>query len=204
MIHKVDLSQFQEELEALQARDLYRSLRVLSDIQGARAKLEGKPILLFCGNDYLGFSQHPRLIEAAAKAGKKYGVGAGASRLVSGTNEIHEQVELRLAKLKGKERALLFSSGYLANLGVLSSLAGEKDLIVMDKLCHASLIDGAKLSGATIRVFPHKNYTRCAEILENSKDFSRKLLVSDSVFSMDGDLADIPELVKIKKNSTQF
>ncbi|MSR77365.1 MAG: 8-amino-7-oxononanoate synthase [Candidatus Omnitrophica bacterium] len=189
----------QQELEELQAKDLYRSLRVLSEVQGTRARLEGIPILLFCGNDYLGLSQHPRLIEAAGKAAKKYGVGAGASRLVSGTSAVHTRVEEKIAGWKGKEKALLFSSGYLTNLGVLSALAGEKDLIVMDKLCHASLIDGARLSGATIRVFPHKNYERCDEIFEKNQDYPRKLLVSDTVFSMDGDLADLNALVKIKK-----
>ena len=126
-------------------------------------------------------------------------MGSGAARLISGTTDFHTRLENKLAECKKKEKALLFSSGYLANVGILSSMAGPDDLIVMDKLCHASIIDGAKLSGATIRVFPHKNYERCAEIFEKNQDFSRKLLVSDTVFSMDGDLADLNELVKIKK-----
>ena len=188
-----------QELEELHLKGLYRKLRTLSDYRGTRARWEGRELLLFCGNDYLGLSRHPQVIEAAKQALDKKGVGAGAARLISGTSELHTMFEEKLARFKGKERALLFGSGYLTNLGVLSALAGKEDLIVMDKLSHASLIDGARLSGATLRIFPHKDYSKCESILERSADFRRRILVSDTVFSMDGDLADLDQLVRIKK-----
>ena len=190
---------FEEELAGLQARDLYRTLHTLENHRGTHAELEGREILLFCSNDYLGLSRHPRVIAASRHAAKSHGVGAGAARLISGTSDLHTRLETKLAGFKKKERALVFSAGYLANLGILTALAGAKDLIVMDKLCHASIVDGARLSGATIRVFPHKNYARCREILEKSADFQRKILVSDTVFSMDGDLADLGLLVGLKE-----
>ena len=188
-----------QELEALQAKGLFRKLRTLSHHRGTHAVCEGKEVILFCGNDYLGLSHDPRLAQAAKQALEKYGLGAGAARLISGTTDLHVQLEEALARFKKKERALVFGSGYLANLGVLSALAGKKDLIVMDKLCHASLIDGARLSGAATRVFPHKNYRRCEEILRKAAGFRRRILVSDSIFSMDGDLAEIGELVRLKE-----
>ncbi|MBI3306939.1 MAG: aminotransferase class I/II-fold pyridoxal phosphate-dependent enzyme [Candidatus Omnitrophica bacterium] len=189
----------QEELSGLKEKNLYRRILSLKSLRGPKALLEGREILLFCGNDYLGLSQHPRVIEAAQNAAERYGVGSGAARLISGTSDLHEQLERELAQLKKKERALVFTAGYLANLGVLTALAGEKDLIVMDKFCHASLIDGARLSGASLRVFPHKNYERCEELLSKTDSFSKKILVSDTVFSMDGDLADLKELIRIKE-----
>jgi len=139
------------------------------------------------------------VVQAAAGALQDYGLGAGAARLISGTRGPHTHLEEALARFKQKEKALLFSSGYLANLGVLGALAGEKDLIVMDKLSHASLIDGARLSGSEFRVFPHRNYLKCEKILSKSAGHPKRILVSDTIFSMDGDLADLPELVRIRK-----
>ena len=193
-----------QELEELRERGLYRKLRTLSVLRGTHAFLDGRELVLFCGNDYLGLSQHPRVIEAAKQALDRYGAGAGAARLISGTSELHSQLESELARFKRKERALVFGSGYLTNLGVLSALAGEKDLVVMDKLSHASLIDGARLSGATLRAFPHKNYSKCEEILEGrggfkTRPYRRRILVSDSVFSMEGDSADLETLARIKE-----
>jgi 7-keto-8-aminopelargonate synthetase-like enzyme len=232
-------SLLREELAELQARDLYRKLRTLRPIDSTHAYLDsfphpnplpegerrvraqGKEILLFCGNDYLGLSHHPRVIEAAKEAIRRCGIGSGAARLISGTSELHTRLEEKLAAFKRKEKALVFTTGYLTNLGVLSSLAGKEDLIVMDKLCHASLIDGARLSGATLRVFPHKNYQKCEEILKQNfcntpapclpagkalsslpkreRGRGKRILVTDSVFSMDGDLADLAELVRLKE-----
>lgn len=189
----------QKDLAALRQKNLYRKVLSLKHLEGPRALLDGREILLFCGNDYLGLSRHPRVIEAARKAAENYGVGSGAARLISGTSELHTELENRLAQLKKKERSLLFTTGYLANLGVLTALAGQKDIIVMDKFCHASLIDGARLSGARIRVFPHKNYKRCEEILQKSSSFARRILASDTVFSMDGDLADLKELIRLRE-----
>lgn len=168
------------------------------------ARLDGKEVLLFCGNDYLGLSRHAKVIEAFTRATKAKGVGSGAARLISGTSGFHARLEEKIAGFKAKERAVLYTAGYLANLGTLTALAGKKDLIVMDKLCHASLIDGAKLSGAEVRVFPHKNYTRCEELIEKAREGGKKILVSDTVFSMDGDLADIARLISLKKKHGAF
>lgn len=190
----------EEELQSLKDQHLLRRLRTLKPGEGAAAELDGKRVLLFCGNDYLGFSRHPRVIEAAKQAADEYGVGAGASRLISGTTSIHTQLEEKIAQIKHKEKALVFSSGYLANLGILTALAGKEDVIILDKLCHASIVDGARLSGATIRVFPHLNYSRCEEILKQSQNFRRRLLVTESVFSMDGDLANFDQLTHLKKS----
>lgn len=164
-----------------------------------RAQWQGREIRLFCGNDYLGLSHHPRVLQAAKKSLERYGTGAGAARLISGTSTEHTALEEQLARTKKKARALVFSAGYLANLGVLSALAGEGDLILMDKLCHASLIDGARLSSAALRVFPHRNYEKCEQILKQNAGIRKKILVTDSVFSMDGDLADVRELIRLKK-----
>lgn len=190
---------FEEELEGARRSDLYRILRTLIPESPVHARCEGREILLLCGNDYLGLTRHPRLFQAGAEAWKRYGSGAGAARLVSGTTDVHEKLEEQLAALKHREKAVVFSTGYLANLGVLSALAGPGDVIVMDKLSHASLIDGARLSGARLRVFPHRNYERCEALLQNSKGYRRRLLVSDAVFSMDGDLADLSRLAHLKR-----
>lgn len=189
----------EEELNELRTQDLYRELRTLSPIDSTHAYFNRREIVLFCGNDYLGLSHHPRVIEAARKAADKYGIGAGAARLISGTSDLHTQLEEKIAAIKGKEKALVFTAGYLANLGALTALAGKEDVIILDKLCHASLIDGARLSEATIRVFPHKNYSKCEELLQQSQNARRKILVTDTVFSMDGDLSDLGELARLKE-----
>lgn len=186
-----------EALAGLKDQNLYRRLRSMEPISSIRARFEGRELLLFCGNDYLGLTHHPAVIQSYQKAAAVYGVGAGAARLISGTSLIHSDLENKIAKHKKKEKALVYSAGYLANLGVLSALAGKGDLILMDKVCHASLVDGARLSGAEFRVFPHKNYQRADEILSKSQA-RRKLIVSDTVFSMDGDRAEISDLVDLK------
>ncbi|MFH0985990.1 MAG: 8-amino-7-oxononanoate synthase [Candidatus Omnitrophota bacterium] len=190
---------YSQELESLKEKNLYRRFRVLEEHEGTRAIFEGRKILLFCSNDYLGLSRHPRVIGAAQRALKTHGTGAGAARLISGTTEAHVALEKKLAQTKGKESALVFATGFLANLGILTAFAGEKDVIIMDKLCHASLIDGARLSKAELRVFPHKNYKKCEEILRNSRSARRRILVTETVFSMDGDRADLKELVRLKE-----
>ncbi|MBI3317448.1 MAG: 8-amino-7-oxononanoate synthase [Candidatus Omnitrophica bacterium] len=190
---------FQEEIESVKAKHLYRQLRTLEPLDAVHATWQGQKLTLFCGNDYLGLSQDPRVKKAFGDALDETGAGAGASRLISGTTKDHIQLEEKIAAAKEKEAALVFSAGYLANLGVLSTLAGPKDLIVLDKLCHASLIDGARLSGASLRVFAHKNYLRCEEILKSASGFQKRILVSDTVFSMDGDLADFEALIRLKE-----
>ncbi len=186
-----------EELTALKGQNLYRKLRVLEDIKGTQATIDGRKIFLFCGNDYLGLSQHPKLILAAEQVLHASGVGTGSARLISGTQKWHTELEDRIARFFGKEKALLFSSGYLANLGAISALTQSGDTVILDKLSHASLIDAARLSGKTVRVYPHKNLEYLEKILKGVKT-GRAWIVTDSVFSMDGDLAPLPELVEIK------
>ena len=187
----------QEELSGLRAKNLYRKLRTLEHIKGTTAELNGKHVSLFCGNDYLGLSQHPKLIQAAERVLKTSGVGTGSARLISGTTQWHTELEAKLARFFGRERALVFSSGYLANLGALSALSRSGDLIILDKLCHASLIDAAHLAGATVRVYPHLNLDYLEKILKAAEG-KKTFIVTDSVFSMDGDLAPLPELVALK------
>ena len=158
---RVSAPTYEEELNGRRQKSLHRTLRTFTDRQGTHAKWEGREVVLFCGNDYLGLSCHPEVIQKTKQTLEKYGVGSGSARLISGTSDLHTELETRLAQFKAKESALVFGSGYLANLGVLGTLAREKDLIVMDKFSHASFIDGARLSGAQLRVFPHKNYSRC-------------------------------------------
>jgi 8-amino-7-oxononanoate synthase len=189
---------YAQELQALKQKNLYRRLRVLEDHEGTHAKFEGRKILLFCGNDYLGMSRHPRVLAAAHKAIDRYGVGARSARLIAGTTDAHARLEKKIAKFKNKESALVFGSGFLANLGILTAFASKGDVVIMDKLCHASLIDGARLSGAEIRVFPHKNHEKCEEILKKCTA-RRKLLVTENVFGMDGDRADLKRLIRLKK-----
>lgn len=196
-------SEYQKELKELQKKNLYRKLRVLENHRGTRASFEGRELLLFCGNDYLGLSRHPRVLAAAHKAIDRYGVGARSARLIAGTTDAHAKLEKKIAAFKQKESALVFAAGFLANLGILTVFAGKGDVIILDKLCHASLIDGARLSGAEIRVFPHKNYEKCEELLKKCTA-RRKLLVTENVFGMDGDRADLKELARLKKKYGAF
>src|SRR5262245_45094289 len=162
-------------------------MRLVSGPQGPRVVLDGRPVLLLCSNNYLGLADHPRVREAAADAAMRWGVGSGASRLVSGTMTIHRRLEERLAAFKGSEAALLFGSGYLANLGVVSSLAGEGDVIFSDELNHASIIDGCRLSRAQTFVYRHGDLEHLEHGLRVAEGRGA-LIVTDSVFSMDGDV----------------
>lgn len=194
------LLSLKEELQEIKAKDLLRKVREIEPLSSTSAKINGKKYLLFCGNDYLGFAFHPYIKQAAIDEIKLSGTGATASRLISGTSSQHTILEEKIASLKNKEKALVFSTGYLANLGTLTALAGKEDTVIMDKLCHASLIDAVHLSGAILRVFPHKNYSKCEELLKKTNRNSGKIiLLSDTVFSMDGDLADIKRLIELKR-----
>src|SRR5947207_1946661 len=194
---------FQEQLEALRARSLERKLRETSSAQGPEVQIAGRRLINFSSNDYLGLAGDSRLCEAAIGAIREFGVGAGASRLVSGTQSPHLRLENALAKWKQAEAALSFSSGYAAAFGTVPALVSKDDVILLDKLCHASLIDGAKLSGATLRVFPHNHLGKLNSHLEwaRQKNYAaRILIITESVFSMDGDRAPLPEIVKLKKD----
>lgn len=195
------MRKLRKELEALREQGMLRTLKTVAGPQGPRVVVDGREVLLLCSNNYLGLAGHPALIEASCEATRRFGVGSGASRLVSGTMELHEQLEARIADFKGTEGALVFNSGYAANTGILQGLAGPGDLIFSDALNHASIIDGCRLSGARVVVYPHRDMIALEELLraEASGRHGRWLIVSDGVFSMDGDLAPLPELVALKE-----
>jgi 8-amino-7-oxononanoate synthase len=184
------------ELAALEASGLARSRRVLQSPQGARVRVDGQDFLAFCSNDYLGLAGHPDLIAAARQGADDFGVGAGASHLILGHSEPHHALELALAAHLGLPRALLFSSGYMANIGTVTALAGRGDAVFADRLNHASLNDAAILSRAEFRRFPHADTTALGRLLERSRA-RRKLILTDAVFSMDGDIAPVPELASL-------
>src|SRR5437867_1253793 len=193
---------FAEQLEALRARSLDRHLREISSAQGPEIEVAGRRLINFSSNDYLGLVNDSRLREAAIAAIGEFGVGAGASRLISGTQSPHVRLESALAKWKGTEAALCFSSGYTAALGTIPALVTKNDVVLLDKLCHASLIDGAKLSGAILRIFPHNHLGKLESHLQwaqHEHAGKRTLIVTESVFSMDGDRAPLRELVELKK-----
>jgi glycine C-acetyltransferase/8-amino-7-oxononanoate synthase len=218
------------ELERLRADGLYRHLRELASAQGPRIVVEGREVLNFSSNDYLGLANDPVLKRAASRAIEKYGVGAGASRLVCGNVEPYRHLEDKLARFKHKPAALVFGSGYAANVGVITALVGAGDVVILDKLDHASIIDGARQSGATIRVYPHKDLRKLEALLQSvcgrgagaapaggsesnrlreevaepvgaasRPRPARVLIVTETVFSMDGDLAPLAEIVALKQ-----
>src|SRR5437773_8583340 len=192
---------FQEQLQALRARSLERRLREISSAQGPEVQIAGRRLINFSSNDYLGLAGDSRLRQAAIGTIKEFGVGAGASRLVSGTQSPHLRLEAALAKWKETEAALCFSSGYAAALGTVPALVSKDDVILLDKLCHASLIDGAKLSGPILRIFPHNHLGKLEDHLEwaQRKHAGKRILIlTESVFSMDGDRAPLRELVELK------
>lgn len=189
-----------KELDDLKEQGLYRHIRTISGSQGAHVNLDGRDVLLLCSNNYLGLADHPYLKEAAVRAVESYGAGTGASRLVSGTMELHEELEYRLAYFKGTKSALVFNSGYAANTGVIPALVGRGDLVFSDRLNHASIVDGCLLSRARLLRYPHRDMAALRRLLEGTRsNEGRKLVVTDGVFSMDGDLAHLPELVSLKK-----
>ena len=188
--------EFEARLDELKALGLHRRTRLVSGPQGPHVLLDGKPVLLLCSNNYLGLADHPRVREAAADAAMRWGVGAGASRLVSGTMTIHRRLEERLAEFKGRETALLFGSGYLANAGAIAALARPGDVIFSDELNHASIIDGCRLSRAEVFVYDHGDVEHLAWGIGEAEGRGA-LIVTDSVFSMDGDVAPLAEIVEL-------
>jgi glycine C-acetyltransferase/8-amino-7-oxononanoate synthase len=193
------VSDIAERLAELERSGLKRRLRMVSGPQGPRVLLDGKPVLLLCSNNYLGLADHPKVSEAAAEAAMQWGAGAGASRLVSGTMTIHRRLEERLAAFEGSEACLLFGSGYLANLGVIGALAGPGDTIFSDQLNHASIIDGCRASRAEIVVYRHLDVDHLEHCLRNHSGEGRRLIVTDSVFSMDGDMAPLADIVRLAR-----
>jgi 8-amino-7-oxononanoate synthase len=186
------------QLAELRRAGLHRRLRLIEGPQGPRVLLDGAEVLLLCSNNYLGLADHPRVCEAAAEAARDLGAGAGASRLISGTMEIHRRLEQRLAEFKGAEAALLFGSGYLANTGTIAALAGRGEVVFSDELNHASIIDGCRLSRAETFVYRHLDTEHLAWGLRRA-GARAALIASDGVFSMDGDVAPIAELVELAR-----
>ena len=182
----VDVARAQLELAARQS--LARSVKETERIGGSRVRREGKDYVSFSCNDYLGLAHHPRVIAAARDALERYGAGAGASRLVTGCHPLYAALEAQLAELKGTERALVFGSGYLANLGMIPALVGKNDLILADQLSHACTWDGTRLSGATVMRFTHNSLEHCEALLRQHRaGFERCLILTETVFSMEGD-----------------
>ena len=192
------MSEIHERLEELRDSGLYRRMRMVSGPQGPRVLLDGKEVLLLCSNNYLGLADHPRVRTAAAQAAMRYGVGAGASRLVSGNMTLHRRLEERLADFKQAERCVLFGSGYLANVGVVQALAGKGDVVFSDELNHASIIDGCRLAGADTFVYRHLDTEHLERGLREAAGRG-SLIVTDGVFSMDGDVAPLAEIVELAR-----
>jgi len=188
---------FEAQLAKLAAQHLLRRLKPVESAPGPVVTIEGRPVILMASNDYLGLTTHPALKQAAIVATERFGVGSGASRLVSGTLPPHAELETALARFKGTEAALTFGSGYLANIGLIPALIGAGGLILADRLCHASLIDGCRLSGADFRIFRHRDSAHLEQLLAKRRGRRPTLIVTDGVFSMDGDLAPLPELIAL-------
>ena len=175
----------------------YQRLRILEGPSAAESRFDGKEVINLASNNYLGLTTHPKLIEAAIEATRKYGAGSGAVRTISGTMELHMELERRIAKFKNVEACVVFQSGFAANAGTVSAVLTPEDHIISDELNHASIIDGCRLSRAKIHVFPHKDHAAAGQILEKlSAVPGRKLVITDGVFSMDGDIGPLPQLVE--------
>ena len=188
-------------LQELADRALLRRLRSIDAVEGTRLELENTSLTNFAGNDYLGLSQHPAVREAAIEAIDRFGLGAAASRLITGTLAPHKVLEEQLAAFKGTEAAISFSSGYAAAVGTITAIADRQDVVILDKLAHASLIDGARLSGAQLRIFPHNDLSRLREILEWAREHypdAKIWIITESLFSMDGDYSPLCDLVGLK------
>jgi 8-amino-7-oxononanoate synthase len=187
-----------ERLEELRERGLYRQLRLIEGPQGPSVTLDGRPVLLLCSNNYLGLADRSEVREAAAEAALRWGAGSGASRLISGNMEPHRALEQRLAAFKGYESALLFGSGYLANTGVIAALAAKGEVVFSDELNHASIVDGCRLSRAETFVYRHADLEHLAWALYHQRG-KPALIVTDGVFSMDGDVAPLAELLELAR-----
>lgn len=186
-----------EQIEELKEQGLYNVIRTIESPQGAWITVDGKRVLNFCANNYLGLCNHPQLKEAAQKALEKYGVGPGAVRSIAGTMNLHLELERRLAEFKGVEAAISLQSGFCANLATIPALVGREDVIFSDELNHASIIDGCRLSRAKIVRFAHRDARNLREVVEAERDYRRGLILTDGVFSMDGDIAPLPDLVEV-------
>ena len=192
------LDWIQQELDSLKEGGLYNRIRTLSSPQGAWLQVDGKKVLNFCSNNYLGLANHPQMVKAAQEATAKYGVGPGAVRSIAGTMDLHLELEKRMAKFKGVEAAITLQSGFSANLAAIPALVTKEDVLFTDELNHASIIDGCRLSGARIVKYAHADAADLDKVIrENKGSYRRALCVTDGVFSMDGDLAPLDKIYEI-------
>lgn len=189
----------QDELQALKSASLYRQLRHVAGDQGPTLMVDGREVLNFSSNNYLGLANHPALGKAAIDAIERYGCGSGASRLISGNMTLHEELEVKLARFKGTQAALVFNSGFQANTGIIPTLVGEGDVVFSDALNHASIIDGCRLSRAKIVVYRHCDVDQLEDGLKDAPHKARKLIVTESLFSMDGDEAPLKQIVELSE-----
>jgi glycine C-acetyltransferase len=196
-VRRDPLDYLSRELDDLKAQGLYRALRILDGEQQARTSVDHRSVVNLSSNNYLGLTTHPLLRERTSEAVRKYGVGSGSVRTIAGTMQLHMELERRLAAFKRTEAAVVFQSGFTANAGTVSSILGRDDVIVSDELNHASIIDGARLSRATIKVFPHRDAAAARTIVKELPPSQKKLIITDGVFSMDGDLGALPELCNV-------
>jgi glycine C-acetyltransferase len=188
----------QEEIDALKEAGLYNRIRTISSPQGSWLVVDGKQVLNFCSNNYLGLANHPHLVEKAKQAIDQYGVGPAAVRSIAGTLDLHLELERRLAAFKGVEAAISFQSGFTANLATIPALVGKEDVIFSDELNHASIIDGSRLSGARIVRYPHNDPAGLERVIgENAGSYRRALVITDGVFSMDGDIAPLDQIYAV-------
>ena len=190
-----------KEIDNLKEQKLFRALRILEDEQKAHTTVDHKSVVNLSSNNYLGLTTHPRLREAALKAIDEYGVGTGSVRTIAGTMDIHMELERRLADFKNVEKVVVFQSGFTANAGTVSAILTKEDVVISDELNHASIIDGCRLSRATIKVFPHKDVDAARKITKELPVSQRKLLITDGVFSMDGDLGALPALCDLAEET---
>jgi len=193
-MHTDPLAFLGDELSALKSQGLYRRLRVLDSEQAARTRVDGREVVNLSSNNYLGLTTHPKLRERALAALVQFGVGTGSVRTIAGTMAIHMELERRLAEFKKTEATVVFQSGFAANAGTVAAILTKDDVVVSDELNHASIIDGSRLSRASIKVFPHRDVNAARDIVRGLPKTARKLLITDGVFSMDGDLGAIPDL----------
>jgi glycine C-acetyltransferase len=193
------INELQRRVNKMKEEKRYFYLKSIDGASGARVTIDGREMLMFASYNYLGLITHPKIKKAAIEAIEKYGTGAAGVRLLAGTTKIHEKLEETIAKFKGAEDAVTYSSGYVTNLAAISTLCGRGDLVIIDKLDHASIIDGCILSGANHRTYLHNNMESLEKILANSGNYTNKLIVVDAVYSMDGDVSNLPEISHLAK-----
>ncbi len=186
-----------DKIADLKEQGLYHDLKVLSSPQGARSVINGKEVVNLSSNNYLGLANNPKLKEATIAATEKYGAGAGAVRTIIGNMSIHEELEKKLAKFKGVEAVTVYQSGFTANMGTIAALVDAGDVIISDELNHASIIDGCRLSKADVKRFKHSDMRDLERVLKDCSAYDHKLIITDGVFSMDGDIAKLPEIVEL-------